>query len=137
MNKKQLTSEQRAALENVKERFIAWREAKIGRARIPYELWDAAVALFHDWEMSINMIARSLRLNYTALKAKILEKPPVAVEPTEDVSTTFIEVQPQEICSDCVIDMENQSGTKMRICFRGRADPAVVNLGKFFLEAQP
>ncbi len=27
--------------------------------------------------------------------------------------------------SDCVIEMEKQSGVKMRMCFRGRADPAV------------
>ncbi|MEA2060820.1 MAG: hypothetical protein U9P10_10015 [Thermodesulfobacteriota bacterium] len=79
-----------------------------------------------------------MRLNHTALKAKIFENPPVAVEPTEDISTAFIELQPQHTtCSDCVIDMESQSGIKMRMCFRGRADPAVVGLGKFFLEALP
>ena len=88
--------------------------------------------------MSINRIARDLRLNHSALKAKIIDMPADAVEPpVEDVSPLFIEVPPAPALSDCVIEMENPSGAKMRMCFRGRADPALFSLGRYFLAGVP
>jgi hypothetical protein len=85
--------------------------------------------------MSINKIARSLRLNYTALKEKICDHMHSAAigQPVDDESSMFIEVAPSPECSDCVVEMENQAGLKMRMCFRGRADPTVINLGKYLL----
>ncbi len=133
MSKTQLTNEQSAALEKAKELFSIWRETRTRRGRMPKNLWDAATDLFHTWELSINRVARGLRLNYSTLKTKILAKQSVAISSSDDTSTTFIELKPHHACSDCVIEMENQSGVKMRMRFRGRVDPAVVNLGRDFL----
>jgi hypothetical protein len=36
-----------------------------------------------------------------------------------------------------VIEMENQTGIRMRMCLRGRADPAVLDLGRYFLAGVP
>lgn len=139
MNKTKLTSDQITAMEEAKQLFSAWRKNKTGRERIPGNLWDAAVKLFKTWELSINKVARSLSLNHSALKAKIMEAPPAAIQSIDNNETppTFIEVEPPHIGSDCVIEMEHQSGVKIRMCFRGRVDPAVISLGRYFLEGHP
>jgi hypothetical protein len=131
-----LTNEQSAALERVKQLFSNWRETKTGRARIPDSLWDAAADLFHTWGLSINKIVRSLSLSHSTLKTKIHATPSVDVKAIDDTvpTPTFIEVESPHISSDCVIEMEKQSGVKMRMCFIGRADPAVISLGRYFLE---
>jgi hypothetical protein len=136
MNKTKLTKRQRTALEEARELFSAWRETRAGRTRIPDDLWKATADLFHTWGISVNTIARSLRLNYSTLKTKIIDKPRAAIKPI-DAASMFIELAPPQVCTDNVIEMENQSGLKMRMCFRGRADPAVISLARYFLENQP
>lgn len=135
MNKQPLTSEQSAALEKARQLFAHWRKTRTSR-RIPDHLWQAAADLYHIRGMSINRIARGLRLNHSTLKAKISDID--AVEPpVEDASPLFIEVPPAPVLSDCVLEMENQTGVKMRMCFRGRSDPAVLALGRYFLASVP
>lgn len=138
MNKQPLTTDQSASLEKARQLFISWRKSKTGRFRVPDELWLAAADLYHTQRMTINRIARELRLNHTALKEKICDHTYcAAIDSPVDESTLFIEVAPQPECSDCVIEIENQAGLKMRMCFRGRADPAVINLGKYLLSGVP
>lgn len=139
MNKRPLTAEQSAALEEARQLFSSWRKSKTGRSRIPDDLWHTAADLYHTQGMSINKIAHSLRLNHTALKEKICDRThSAAIDlPADDESTLFIEVVPQPECSDCVIEMENQAGLKMRMCFRGRVDPAVISLGKYLIAGVP
>ena len=137
MNKQPLTSEQSAALEEVRQIFSDWRKTRTSR-RIPDHLWQSAANLYHTQGMSINRIARGLRLNYSTLKTKIIGMPVDTVEPpVEDLSPLFIEVPPAPALSDCVIEIENPSGAKMRMCFRGRADPAMLSLGRYFLAGIP
>jgi len=138
MNTQVLTEEQSSALEQSQQLFANWRKNKTGRPRIPNNLWQAAADLYHTQGMTIHNIARSLRLNHTALKDKIGNRHPTAIDPpAKEESSMFIEVAPPPECSDCVIEMENQTGVKMRMCFRGRADPAVINLGKYLLAGTP
>jgi hypothetical protein len=144
MNKKPLTTKQSVALEKVRQLFADWRKSKTPRARIPKDLWQAAINLYHSHGMSMNRIARSLSLNYSTLKANILENPPAAIELSDDQSPVidaespmFIELAPPSAHSDCVIEIENPSGAKMCLCFRGRADPAVLDLGRYFLAGVP
>lgn len=138
MNKQPLSTEQSAALEKARQLFSDWRKNKTGRERIPEQLWQAASDLYHTRKMTINRIARGLRLNYSALKAKIYDMPPAAINPPEeDVSSLFIEVAAQQGYSECVIELENQAGVKMRMRFRGCADPAVLDLGRYFMAGVP
>lgn len=71
MNKQSLTSEQSAAMGKAQQLFANWRESKTGLPRIPDDLWQTATDLYHTWGITINNIARSLRLNYTALSRAI------------------------------------------------------------------
>lgn len=138
MNKQPLTTEQSVALEKARQLFSNWRKSKTGRARIPDNLWQNAAELYHTQGMSINKIARGLRLNHTALKEKIFDMPPAAIDlPADDESAMFIEVASLPECSNCVIEIENQTGIKMRMCFNGRADPAVISLGRYLLAGAP
>jgi len=137
MNKTKLTDTQYSALEKVAQQFAAWRETRTKRGRIPDTLWSAAVDLFRSYGLSINKIAQTLRLNYTDLKLHITESPPVVMQPIEDESATFVELGPPLVTTDCVIEMEKPSGAKLRMCFRGRADPVAVDLGRYFLEGLP
>jgi hypothetical protein len=139
MNLKSLTAEQSAALEKAWQLFARWRKSKTRRSRIPNDLWQTATDLYQTQGITINTIARRLRLNHTALKEKICGRThsPAMDLSANDESNMFIEVTPPPECSDCVIEIENQSGLKMRMCFRGRADPAVISLGKYFLAGVP
>jgi transposase-like protein len=139
MNPKPLTTEQSFALNEARQLFASWRESKTGRPRIPDDLWQAAADLYHSQRITVNKIARSLGLNHTTLKEKISARThsaALALSAHEE-STMFIELPPPSKCSDCVIEIENQAGLKMRMCFRGRADPAVIDLGKYLLGAVP
>lgn len=137
MPKSELTNTQSEALENVTQDFLAWRETKIGRARIPESLWSAAADLHHSFGLSVNKIAKSLRLNYSTLKTHVFQEQPSSIESVEKPSATFIEVESVPPYSDCIIEMEQPSGVKMRMCFRGRVDPAALKLGRYFLEDRP
>lgn len=138
MNKQPLMAEQSAALQKAQRLFANWRESKTGRPRIPNNLWQAATDLYYTQGMTINTIARGLRLNYTTLKEKVFDMRPAALDShAGEESTMFIEVGPPPECSDCVIEMENQTGVKMRICFRGRVDPTVISLGRYLLAGVP
>lgn len=139
MKKQLLTVEQSTTLEKVQQLFADWRKNRTGRSRIPDKLWQAASDLYHTQGITINKIAKSLRLNHTALKEKINDDTHcTAVDsPAEDETPLFIEVTPPPEDTDSVIEMENQAGFKMRMCFRGRADPAVISLGKYLLAGVP
>ncbi len=77
-------------------------------------------------------------LNYTALKEKIIDMPPAEINlPADDESSMFIEMVSLPESFNCVIEIENQTGIKMRMCFNGRADPAVISLGRYLLAGAP
>ena len=136
MPKKELSTTQSEALEKVTQKFSAWRETKTGRARIPKHLWAAAVYLHHSFGLSVNKIAKSLRLSYSTLKTHIYQDQPADIESVEKTPATFIEVGSAPPYSDSIIEMEQPSGVKMRMCFRGRVDPAALELGRYFLEGR-
>lgn len=138
MNKQPLTAEQSTALEKVQQLFTDWRKNRTGRSKIPDDLWQAATNLYNIQGMTINKIARSLRLNHTALKEKIYDATHcAAVDSPANETPLFIEVAPPPKDTDSVIEIENQVGLKIRMCFRGRAEPAVISLGKYLLAGVP
>lgn len=136
MSKTRPTPTQISALDSVKQQFEAWRSTKAGREPIPDFLWQAATALLLSRGFSLNKIARKLRLNYSDLKKRAYKQPSGSIQPMPEPSSTFIEIDPPSFFPECVIEMEDGSGTKMRMCFRGKADPGLIELGKYFLKEQ-
>jgi hypothetical protein len=78
-------------------------------------------------------------LGHSTLKAKIFDNPPAAIGSFDDPpsSTGFVELPPFSVYSECVIEIENQSEAKIRLCLRGRADLAVLDLDRYFLAGVP
>ncbi len=120
------------SLNNAKLKFKAWRKTRTRGTRIPEKLWQAAINIFHSEDLTLHKIARALHLNQTDLKKRIHQTVPIIKEASPP---TFIEVacetQPDFI-SECIVEMENSNGSKMKMCFRGKTDFDLLELGKSF-----
>ncbi|SDU47937.1 hypothetical protein [Desulfobacula phenolica] len=117
-----------SALEEARQQFNEWRRTKTGRERIPESLWQSAIDLFHTGEYSLHKISKTLKLNHTDFKKQANKNLAVPQEQTP----AFIELAPLVSDSECVIEMEDVSGSKMRMFFRGKPDPNLIELGKSF-----
>lgn len=106
------------SLQEVKELFTTWRASRKQKTRIPDELWEAAAALAAQY--SIHQISRDLRLNHTALKDKVAVRTQ-GNSITAAPQASFLELPPPQPSplSECLIEMENRHGEKMRMHFAG------------------
>ena len=118
-------------LEDTRNQLIHWRKnKKSSREPIPEKLWEKAKDLAIKY--SINDVSKHLRLNYTDLKKRILGpnfKPVPRKKPA-----SFIELPSEKLFtqSECIIEMEDKSGCKMKMCFRGDTNLDLLELGKVF-----
>lgn len=111
-------------LQTLQRRFEQWRGAKTGWARIPPELWSAAVDSGSRY--GVYRTARSLGLDYSQLQRSVGSKPQTvkaAAKTTMAVkSARFVELQaPPTVLGvgECVVEMENARGGKLRVQIRG------------------
>ncbi len=119
-------------LESVQYQFEKWRESKKSpREPIPEYLWEAAARLENDYPLS--RISKILRLNHTDLKNRISGQKPNRPE-KEPSSPLFVELDCLQpfTASECLIEMEDASGSKMRMSFKGQADLDLLEFGKVF-----
>jgi hypothetical protein len=119
-------------LESVQYQFETWRATRKSlREPIPEHLWDAASKL--QKEYPISRISKVLRLNHTDLKNRISGKKTIHRK-KKDPSPLFVELDylPSSTSSECLIEMEDIRGSKMRMSFKGKADLDLLELGKVF-----
>lgn len=109
------------SLEDVQEQFTKWRATRQRRSRIPEKLWSAAVELTEQY--SINKISKALQVNYSTLKNKAAlhtqeKTTPIVPHPC------FLELPlPQSPSqSECLIEMENRHGEKIRMHFSSESN---------------
>ncbi|RKX64955.1 MAG: hypothetical protein DRP42_05600 [Tenericutes bacterium] len=102
------------ALERVQGRFADWREQKQGRERIPEELWKAAVRVAR--RHGVNQVSSILNLDYSHLKRRI-GKNAEAERRMPVANGVFVEMEGMmpERDSACVVEIEKENGTRMRI----------------------
>jgi len=147
-------------LGSVRYQFERWRGTKkTRRERIPEELWSAAIELRGQY--SVNQISQTLRLNYNDLKKRILgslhkahRREQGTLSQGEKLSSgSFVEFDWRRGFSsslsaclserdrlqsgnaqadECVIEMEDAYGSKMRMSFKGHANLDLLELGKAF-----
>jgi len=119
-------------LESVQYQFATWRETKkTPREPIPEYLWEAASKLQNDYPIS--QISKALRVNHTDMKNRISgqksnrqkKKPSSALFVELDCLHSFA-------ASECIVEMEDAFGAKMRMRFKGQADLDLLELGKAF-----
>src|SRR5580700_8106365 len=99
-------------LDEAKARFGEWRNNRSGKARIPAELWSAAVEVAR--QEGINRTARELHVAWDELKRRMAEVP------QQPGSPAFVElVAPRaESVPECMIELEGRRG-KLRIQLKG------------------
>jgi len=119
-------------LESVRYQFEKWRETrKSPREPIPENLWAAAARLQNQYPIS--QISKALRLNHTGLKNRISGQK--SAHRKKKLSPPFFVELDWQHCfptSECIIEMENAYGSKMRMSFKGQADLDLLELGKAF-----
>ena len=120
-------AEAESGLEEAKRRFDAWRRSHRWLGRIPNELWRLAAetAAVHGVEVT----ARRLLVDPARLKQWL----PV-VQPAKAVADApqFLELPPLMVgpTAECILEVEDPSGRKLRILLKGPAITQAVALGR-------
>jgi hypothetical protein len=81
----------------------------------------------------IHLAAKALRLSYYALKKRVTDGAAVVHRVTEgDAKATFVELPSvvQIASGECILEVENTKGAKMRIHLKGVAMPDLVALSR-------
>ena len=124
-----------ARLETVRRRLEAWRRSRRGRERIPEPLWNLAVQMAGVYGLCTT--ARTLRLDYVALKRRV-ESANRQSPPRPEPAMSFVEVLSPERTSvpECILEMENPSGAKMRVHLKGIPVPDLTALSRSLWNAK-
>jgi hypothetical protein len=120
-----------ASLEALGRRFERWRRSRRARSRIPDTLWTSAVQAAGRY--GLHRTTKALRLDYYALKKRV-EDAASDREPGREGAATFIEL-PAPVSNDaseCIVELEDPSGAKMRLHLKGGAVPDITALARSF-----
>ncbi len=134
-------------LEEVRRRFERWRRTRRGLSRIPEPLWAAVVKV--AGAAGISRTAKTLRVNQSALKKRIAEAAASSGglertatdqrRPSIDGARSvpaFLELAPATRTGSCqcTVELEDDSGTKMRVHLQSAELPDLVALSRSFWE---
>ena len=113
-------------VDEVGARFEQWRQNRQGRARIPDELWSAAIELAR--RDGVNQTASALRLDGGKLKRLMTPDRAVADRPTP---AAFLELMPSGTSGlpEYTLELEGRNG-KLRIHCKGTTAAELVGLSR-------
>jgi len=119
------------SLEEVRDQFKSWRKSRERRTAIPETLWEAAVSLSEDYPTL--QISKSLRLNYTALKNRV-QASHSGSSPRTGSGPAFVELDfgRSIFPGECIVEMEDKSGSKMKMHLKGVTGVDLLELGRAF-----
>ena len=102
----------------VQRRLQQWRGQPTKGRRIPEALWKAAVEAAQ--EFGLHPTAKALGLDYYSLKHRLDEIVADAAVPSTP-SNSFVELVPPLAANtpECLLELEDASGTKMRLHCKG------------------
>ena len=123
------------SLSEVKEQFKTWRRTRKSLRPIPKDLWEAAVNL--TAKHSISQIAKELVLDYTALKRRVRVKNKDGAVSTNPPDFIEVNLEPPAAIAECIVEMQDIAGAKMRMHFRGKTDFDLLELAKTFWSKKP
>jgi hypothetical protein len=128
-------------MESVRRRFEVWREKRRPRSPIPIQLWRSAVVLAREY--GVSKTSGILHLDYYALKKRVesgRDGSGPRTPKAEATSTTpsFVElIAPSPSMArdggECIVELEDATGVKMRIHLQGKVLPDVAALAGVFL----
>jgi hypothetical protein len=118
-------------IDEVRTRFESWRQTRKGKARIPDELWSAAVQVAR--RDGINQTATALHLDGGKLKRRMMATGSV---PDKTMPPAFVEMMmPQAVGgSECTIELEGRNG-KLRIHWKGGTAADLAGLSRALWDA--
>jgi hypothetical protein len=118
-------------LEDTKKRFEEWRSNRRGKARIPAELWSAAVEVAR--KEGINRTARDLHVAWDDLKRRMATTAEVRQRPGSPVFVELVAPQTQPV-PECTLEVEGRQG-KLRIQLKGASASDLATLSRALWEA--
>lgn len=113
-------------LAKAKDRFDSWRQDRELGSRIPQRLWTLATK--QAQRHGVCKTAVVLGLDYYSLKKRAQAKNP-APSPNEFVEVSAAAIEPP---SQCLIELEDADGAKMRVRLSGGSMPDLVSLVRSF-----
>jgi hypothetical protein len=123
------------SLSEVKEQFKIWRRTRKSPRPIPENLWAAAVSL--TTQHSISQISKELVLDYSALKKRVSIKKKDSAAKMSPPDFIEVNLEPPASVSECIVEMQDILGAKMRMHFRGKPDVDLLELAKAFWSKKP
>ena len=117
-------------VEIARRRFVAWRRSRKVVSRIPDDLWELAVTAAR--EVGVNQAARSLGLEYYALKKRVGSSEDESVQKPSESFIEFASNSAPPFFTEWAVEMENGGGDRMRIAARSPSGPDVVSLCRAF-----
>jgi hypothetical protein len=118
-------------LEDTRRRFEEWRSHRKGKARIPAELWSAAVEVAR--KEGINRTARELHVAWDDLKRRMATTAEVRQRPGSPVFVELAAPQTQPV-PECTLEVEGRRG-KLRIQLKGASASDLATLSRALWEA--
>src|SRR5450432_532486 len=118
-------------LEETKGRFEEWRNNRRGKARIPAELWSAAVEVAR--KEGINRTARELHVAWDDLKRRVTTTEEVRRQPGSAAFVELVALQTQSV-PECTLEVEGRQG-KLRIQLKGASVSDLATLSRALFEA--
>jgi len=117
-------------LEGVRRRFERWRRTRKIGSRIPEPLWSAAVksAEAHG----IHPTAKALGVDYYSLKKRLKKKSASRSRVGSGSEAAFVELAApgQMAVQECILELEDVEGSKMRIHLKGIEAPDLAALSR-------
>ena len=117
------------SLEEAKVRFEEWRKNRRGKARIPSELWSAAVEVAR--KEGINRTARELHVAWDDLKRRM---PATGAVPQQPAFVELVTPQVQSV-AECTLEVEGRRG-KLRIQLKGASASFLATLSRELVESE-
>jgi len=122
-------------ISEVKEQFKIWRRTRKSPRPIPEKLWAAAVSLTANHCLS--QISKELVLDYSALKRRVRAKKKDAAASTNPPGFIEVNLEPPAAVAECIVEMQDIFGARMRMHFRGKTDFDLLELAKAFWRKKP
>jgi len=120
------------SLEELEQRFRRWREGRKRGDQIPSALWDAAVGM--AGAHGVRRVANKLRLDSGSLTRRVEGQAPADKAGTEFVEmfAAPLPVAAAAVMRECVIELENARGAKMRVELNGAGLAGLAHLCRGF-----
>jgi hypothetical protein len=111
-----------------RDRFRVWRRTRKPGTRIPEQLWQLAATL--ATAHGVSRTSMVLGLDYYALKKRVES----ATSTSNSTASPFVELSlpPSIAARECVIELEDIKGARMRVQLKGYDTPDVVALSRSF-----